>query len=126
MNNKTIKIWFWIVTVIFCLANLFAGITEVMKVQSNIDLMIMLGYPIYFLTILGTGKIIGSLVLIQTRYSTIREWAYAGFTIDYIAAAWSNSIMGGGVMGVLVPLIFLTILFINRFLWKKYEDVKEI
>jgi hypothetical protein len=38
-----------------------------------------LGYPVYFLTILGIWKILGVVALLIPKYPLLKEWAYAGF-----------------------------------------------
>jgi hypothetical protein len=45
-----------------------------------------LGYPSYLLAILGTAKLLGAPALLQNRFPTLREWAYAGFAFDLIGA----------------------------------------
>jgi len=82
MKPKTLKITYWVVTIVFCLANFFSGISELFPNQQGIDIMVLLGYPLYLLTILGVAKVIGALAIIQTKYRAVKEWAYAGFTIE--------------------------------------------
>ncbi len=120
MKPKTIRIIYWAVTVIFCLANFLSGVFELLPPnQQGLDIMKLLGYPLYLLTILGVGKIIGSIVILQTKFKTIKEWAYAGFAIDYISASASFYFVDGGMFGIIFPLIFLAVMFASYFLWKK-------
>lgn len=121
MRPKTTKILYWSVLGIFCLANLFSGFAELFPNQQTLDLMKLLGYPVYFLTILGLGKVLGSVILIQTKFKTIKEWAYAGFSIDYISASASYFFVNRDPIGIFVPLVFLAVLFVSYFLWKKVE-----
>ena len=119
MNQKTLKITYWVVTSLFCLANLASGLMELFPNQMAFDLMKLLGYPAYLLTILGVAKILGSLSIIQTKYRTIKEWAYAGFAIDYVGASWSFYFIDGDIFAIIFPIIFLAVLFASYFLWKK-------
>lgn len=122
MKQKTTKILYWSVTILFCLANLFSGIAELFPNQQAFDVMKLLGYPAYFLSILGVAKIMGSIVIIQTKFKAIKEWAYAGFTIDYISAAASYYFVNRDAFGILIPMVFLVVMFASYFLWKKaYE-----
>jgi hypothetical protein len=57
--------------------------------------------------ILGIAKFIGALVLIQRRFKTIKEWAYAGFTIDILGASSSSYFVEG-----IGPAIFTTVFLI--------------
>ncbi|HVS97018.1 MAG TPA: DoxX family protein [Puia sp.] len=38
-----------------------------------------LGYPVYFLTIIGVWKILGVVVILIPKFPFVKEWAYAGF-----------------------------------------------
>jgi uncharacterized membrane protein len=41
--------------------------------------MTHLGYPSYFVTILGVSKILGVTALLIPKFPLLKEWAYAGF-----------------------------------------------
>lgn len=60
-----------------------------------------MGYPSYFLTILGTWKILGAIVVAAPR---LKEWAYAGMIFDLTGAAASRAFVGDGAPLVLVPI----------------------
>ena len=118
MKSKTIKIIYWIVTILFVLVNLFSGISGFFPNQQALALMQQLGYPAYLLLILGVTKVLGSLTLLQTKFKTIKEWAYAGFAIDYIGASVSY-IFSGYTAEAIGPLVFLVVLFVSYAFWKK-------
>ena len=86
--------------------------------------MALLGYPTYLLLIIGVAKILGSIAVLQTKFRTIKEWAYAGFTIDYIGASTSFYIVNASASAIIGPLIFLAVLFASYVLWKKVEGMK--
>ena len=124
MKPKTIKIIYWTVTILFCLANLFSGIAELFPNQQAFDAMTHLGYPAYLLTILGIAKILGSIAIVQTKFKTIKEWAYAGFSIDFIGAAASMYFSGDNPIMMLLPVVFFAVMFTSYYLWKKVEELK--
>jgi len=124
MKPKTIKILYWSVTVLFCLGMLFSGISEVMQIESAKEVIVHLGYPIYVNTVIGTAKILGVIALLQWKFKTIKEWAYAGFTIDFIGAAASMYFAGDGILMALSVLPFFVVMFLSYFLWKKVEQIK--
>lgn len=45
--------------------------------------------------------------MLQNRLPTLREWAYAGFTIDLIGATASHVFAGDPVGASMVPALFL-------------------
>lgn len=53
-----------------------------------------LGYPVYFLTILGTGKILGVIAILLPQFRLLKEWAYAGFFFAMVGALFSHLAIG--------------------------------
>ena len=125
MKPKTIKIIYWIVTILFSLFMLFSGVVEVMQTEQAKEGMKHLGYPMYVNTIIGVAKILGVLSILQWKFQTIKEWAYAGFTIDIVGASTSIFFAGDGIGMSLFPFPFLVVMFASYFLWKKVEKMKE-
>jgi len=125
MKPKTIKIIYWIVTILFSLAMLFSGVSEIMQTEQGKEVMKHLGYPVYVNTILGVAKILGVIALLQWKFKTIKEWAYAGFTIDLTGAAASLYFAGDGILMVLTTIPFFVVMFVSYFLWKKVEKIKK-
>ncbi len=121
MKLKTIKIIYWSVTGLFALAMLADGIAGVLRVEGGKEALAHLGYPEYDLTIFGVAKILGSIAVLQPKFRTIKEWAYAGFTINFIGAFASHAFVGDGSVMLIPPIITLVIMFISYFLWKKIE-----
>ena len=124
MKPKTIKIIYWAVTILFSLFMLFSGVSEVMQTEQGKEIMKHLGYPIYVNTIIGVAKVLGGIAILQWKFKIVKEWAYAGFTIDFIGAGASFYFAGDGILIALSPAIFLAVMFISYFLWKKTEQQK--
>lgn len=120
---KKTKITYWVITVLFVLAMLQSGITHLIQTEGSKEVMNLLGYPLYLLTILGFTKILGALVLLQEKFRTLKEWAYAGFTIDFMGASASGAFIGEMLI-VTVPLVFLAVMLLSYFLWEKKDRLK--
>ena len=84
MKLKTKKILYWIFTLLFVAAMLMSGILELLQTEQSKAVLQKLGYPVYMNIILGVAKVLGALAILQTKWKTIKEWAYAGFLIDFI------------------------------------------
>ena len=125
MKPKTIKIIYWVVIILFSLFMLYSGVSEVMQIEQGKELMKHLGYPIYVNTIIGVAKILGALAILQWKFRILKEWAYAGFTIDFIGAGASFYFAGDGILIALSPLIFLAVMLMSYFLWKKVEQMQK-
>lgn len=73
-----------------------------------------LGYPAYFVGMLSLFKVLGSIAIMFPQVSArIKEWAYAGFGIDFICAFWSIVAVAGFSIGALLPVVFMIILVIS-------------
>lgn len=120
---KKYKIAFWVsTTIIFLMEGVLPALTfnSEMAVQGITGL----GYPIYFGTMLAFFKVLGSLSLIIPKISArIKEWAYAGFGIDFIAASWSIWAVKGFSFAVVFPMIFMAILVVSYISYHKIKNV---
>jgi hypothetical protein len=75
-----------------------------------------LGYPPYFLRLLGAAKLLGVASLLQTRRPVLREWAYAGFTFELIGALASHLSTGTG--GSAGPAVLALGLLLASYRWR--------
>lgn len=119
MSKKSIKITYWISTVLFVAFMVFGGVGSLIGTESANAVMEALGYPLYLNIILGIAKLLGGFALIQTKWYIIKEWAYAGFAFDIIGAGMSFLLAGMGFAMLVVPLITLVVMFISYSSWKK-------
>jgi DoxX-like protein len=69
----------------------------------------VLGYPEYFLHLLGAAKLLGAAALFAPPRSRLREWAYAGFTFD-LSFAVASHLAAGHAADVVPPLAALGLL----------------
>lgn len=109
-SSKGKMIGFWVLTGLVGLSQLASGGTEVAGLGPAVESIAKLGYPDYFRYILGPAKIIGSLTLLMPRMPRLKEWAYAGFAIDFIAAFLSHLFSGEPAGDMVAPLVFLGML----------------
>jgi uncharacterized membrane protein len=109
--TKRNKIIYWIATIWLALGMLSTGIVQLFKMKEDVDFIIDLGYPIYFLTILGLWKILGVVALLIPKIPLLKEWAYAGFFFAMSGAVFSH-IASGNSMNEIVPSLLLLILIV--------------
>jgi len=110
------KISFWVLILLFGALMTMSSMLYLTRQPAMVQALHQLGYPEYLLSILGTAKLLGVVALLQTRYAVLKEWAYAGFTINLIGASWSHAATGESPM---VPLVLLLILAASYLLWKQ-------
>jgi DoxX-like family len=114
--TKRNKIIYWISTLWLLLGMLSTGTLQLFKAKAEgavappgVYGITHLGYPIYFLTILGVWKILGVVALLIPKFPLLKEWAYAGFFFAMSGAVFSH-IASGDSMTANVPALLLLIL----------------
>ncbi|WP_231424634.1 MULTISPECIES: DoxX family protein [Pedobacter] len=122
---KSIKTWYWVATIIFALMMLMDGFGGITQQEAGKEVFKHLGYPMYLLQICGLAKILGAIAILQNQFKVIKEWANAGFAINFIGAFASRAFVGDEIILLVPPIVMLAIMFIPYFLWKKYENVKK-
>ena len=119
---KKNNIIYWVTTgIIF----LFEGVMPAIFSQSEEGKagVSHLGYPAYFGLMLTVFKVLGALALIIPQVpKRIKEWAYAGFAFDFIAASWSHAAVDGIGGEAVFPLIVLAILGVSYIYYHKKMD----
>jgi hypothetical protein len=109
------KITYWIATVLFAAFmayDVYAYLSHDPKMTAA---MASLGYPSYFMTILGTAKLLGIIAIMVPGFLRLKEWAYAGFTFTFIGAFFSH-VASGQHKEAVMPLVALVIMAISYYL----------
>lgn len=113
MMTKTYKIIYWVSTAWLSLGMLSTGIVQLIKMKEEVDMMAHLGYPLYFLTILGVWKILGVVAVLIPKYPLLKEWAYAGFFFAMSGAICSHLALGDQAMDFFGPTLLLVLTVIS-------------
>jgi len=103
---------YWLATAVVAGELGLGGIWDIARLPFVADLVTHLGYPSYFLVLLGTWKVLGAFALLIPRRPLLKEWAYAGAFFAYTGAIVSHLVTGYdlGEVGLLVVLTVLTVL----------------
>ncbi|MGK4568248.1 DoxX family protein [Flavobacterium sp. 3HN19-14] len=123
---KSTKIIFWTTTIIIFL---FEGVMPAFTFNSPEakEGIRHLGYPEYFGGLLMVFKVIGVLLLIIPKVpARAKEWAYAGFTFDFLFAGLSYYCVDEQVFFAFMPLIFLAILAASYFSYHKLQAAPQV
>lgn len=118
---KTNKIIFWVTTILIFL---FEGVMPALTSQTEMakEGIRHLGYPGYFGVMLTVFKVLGALALIIPQVpARVKEWAYAGFAIDFISAFVSNAAVDGFTGMAFFPLIVLLVLVLSYVYYHKIK-----
>ena len=114
--TKTKKVIYWIATVWLALGMVSTGIVQMLQVESEVEFILNLGYPSYFLLLLGFWKILGSIAVLVPKFPLIKEWAYAGFFFAMTGAAFSH--IAAGTMDEIFPSLLLLTLTITSWYFR--------
>lgn len=105
--TKRNKIIYWISTVWLSLGMVSSGVVQLLRIDSEIEFIVHMGYPVYFLTILGVWKILGVAAILAPKFPLLKEWAYAGFFFTMSGAVFSHIASGTYSIGEIFPPILL-------------------
>ena len=118
---KKTKIAFWIATSIIFF---WCGILTIVFFGSEESKagMAHYGYPPYFGPMVHVFSIIGAAVLVLPfAPARLKEWAYAGFTLNFIGASVSNWAVDGFSFQVVFPLLFFVPLAVSYVQYHKLQ-----
>jgi hypothetical protein len=106
------SVGYWLATVLVVAELGLGGIWDIARIPYVRDLVTHLGYPSYFLVLLGSWKVLGAVALLVPRRALLKEWAYAGAFFTYTGAIVSHLTTGYdlGEVGLLAVLTALTVL----------------
>ena len=109
-QHKGLLVGYWLLTGLVVLSQGASGVGDLAGAKPFVEGVTALGYPVYILKILGPFKILGAIALAAPGFPRLKEWAYAGFTFDFIGAFASHLFHGDGPAELAPPLILLAIL----------------
>jgi uncharacterized membrane protein YphA (DoxX/SURF4 family) len=111
--KKRNKIIYWIATIWLSLGMLSTGIVQLLHTDDEVELMTRLGYPVYFLTIIGVWKILGVVAVLIPKFPLLKEWAYAGFFIAMSGAISSHLINESEAKEIFGPTLLLILTIVS-------------
>lgn len=111
--GRGLGIAYWIATVFAAAAFAIPGGANLARVAHIASDMAHLGYPAYFMTILGSWKVLGAIAILVPRFPRLKEWAYAGMVFDLTGAAFSRATMRDNFVTVVVPLLIAAIVMVS-------------
>jgi uncharacterized membrane protein YphA (DoxX/SURF4 family) len=95
--EKRNRIIYWIATIWLASGMLAGGVQQVYHSKGYTDILVHVGYPLYFMTIIGVWKILGVIVILIPGFRLLKEWAYAGFFFVMSGAVISHIAVGDGI-----------------------------
>lgn len=111
--EKRNKIIYWVATLWLALGMGSTGTVQLLKVKEEVANITQLGYPLYFLTLLGIWKILGVIAVLIPKFPLLKEWAYAGFFFAMSGAIFSQLSSGNPLVKILPSLLLLVLTVVS-------------
>src|SRR4030095_13470541 len=97
---------YWVTTGLLALECGVGGMMGALQLPPFSETMKHLGYPAFFMTIIGVWYILGALAISAPRFPRPKEWAYAGMVFIYTGAIGSRLAVGDPAVTLVGPIIF--------------------
>ena len=115
--KKRNKIIYWIATIWLSLGMLSTGLVQLFKLEGegpgSLSSMTHLGYPAYFVMLLGIAKVLGVVALLIPKYPLLKEWAYAGFFFMMSGAIFTHIAAGNSISEIFPSLLLLILIVVS-------------
>jgi hypothetical protein len=111
--EKRNKIIYWVATIWLSLGMITSGIVQLLPMEEEVVRMRELGYPVYFLTILGVWKFLGVITVLAPKLPLLKEWAYAGFFFLVSGAIFTHIAVGDPVETYFGPGLLLILTLVS-------------
>lgn len=111
--SKRNNIIYWIATLWASLGLTATGIVQVFGKNAEQAHVANLGYPHYFITLLGIWKFLGVIALLVPKFPLVKEWAYAGVSFVMTGALYSHLVVGDPFSEIYPCVLLLVLILIS-------------
>lgn len=111
--KKRNKIVYWVATIWLGLGMVSTGIVQLIQMEEEVQKMNTLGYPSYFLTIIGVWKILGVIAVLVPKFALVKEWAYAGFFFLMSGAIFTHLAVADEAVEYFGPTLLLVLTIVS-------------
>jgi len=103
--EKRKLVWYWIITVILSFCIFSGGLAQAVQVKGVVQGFKPLGYPVYFISIIGVWKMLGIIAILVPNFKLLKEWAYAGIFFVMTGAVISHIASGDVSVQIIAPVV---------------------
>lgn len=120
MSSKKLSVLYWVLTAFVAIVMGVAGVLCLFHLDGALKAIHEhLGYPVYFATILGLGRLLGTAAIVLPVPQGLRDWAYAGFSFDLTVTIVSILLGGIQALAIVQPLIVLVAVLGSYVCWRR-------
>jgi len=114
--EKRKKLWYWIITAVLSFCIFSGGLAQTVQVKEVIDGFKPLGYPVYFISLIGIWKMLGVIAILIPGFKLLKEWAYAGIFFVMSGAVISHIASGDVSVKIISPVLLAVFTVLSWYL----------
>jgi hypothetical protein len=103
--EKRKLIWYWIITAILSFCIFTGGLFQALQLKGVVQGFKPLGYPNYFISIIGVWKVLGIIAILIPNFKLLKEWAYAGIFFAMTGAVISHIASNDVHVQIIAPFL---------------------
>jgi hypothetical protein len=115
MENRKV-LWYWIITAILSFCIFSGGLAQAVQVKGVVQGFKPLGYPNYFISIIGVWKVLGVIAILIPKFPLLKEWAYAGIFFVMTGAVISHIASDNVSVQIIAPLLLAVFTVLSWYL----------
>jgi hypothetical protein len=116
MTQGSKTIWYWIITGILSFCLFSGGLAQALQLQGVVQGFKPLGYPIYFISIIGIWKMLGIIAILIPGFKLLKEWAYAGLFFTMTGAVISHIASNDIHAQIIAPAVLAIFIVLSWYL----------
>lgn len=114
--EKRKLIWYWLITAILSFCIFTGGLFQTIQVKGVIQGFKPLGYPTYFISIIGIWKMLGIIAILLPKFKLLKEWAYAGIFFTMTGAVISHIASHDASVQIIAPIVLAVFTVLSWYL----------
>ena len=115
MEKKKL-IWYWIITAILSFCIFSGGLAQALQVKGVVEGFKPLGYPVYFISLIGVWKVLGIIAILIPKFKLLKEWAYAGLFFVMSGAVISHIASNDVTIQIIAPALLAVFTVLSWYL----------
>jgi len=114
--EKSKLIWYWIITAVLSFFIFSGGLAQALQVKGVVQGFKPLGYPTYFISLIGIWKMLGIIAILIPNFKLLKEWAYAGLFFTMTGAVISHIASHNVSLQIIAPVVLAVFTVLSWYL----------
>jgi hypothetical protein len=114
--EKSKLIWYWTITAVLSFFIFSGGLAQALQVKGVVQGFKPLGYPTYFISLIGIWKMLGVIAILIPKFKLLKEWAYAGLFFTMTGAIISHIASNNISVQIIAPVVLAVFTVLSWYL----------